>query len=231
MHQYQKRPTAVQAAVTIPPPHAGSNAILGSRRRTAELSSPPRGCYKFRMAYNPLDWFRPSVAGAPAEPRKQFVAGLVVWVLAWLVVWWIQDQRAEFSSTLTTGQASAQKVFTEHSSDPKQTPAKVREVLGTQSSRQSIVSWVGTFVALGLFWGGGLLVFRALIGWGFFLAWLRRCKTVERLALVSAATLTISAVALHWIWNLVEAWMLAALVAALVLASAFGWKLPGKKQL
>ena len=182
------------------------------------------------MAFNPLDWFRPSVAGAPAEPRKQFVAGLVVWVLAWLVVWWIQDQRVAFSSTLTARQASVQKVFTEQSSDPKQMPEKVKAVVGAESSRASTVSWLGTFVALGLFWGGGLLVFRPLTGWGFFLSWLRRCETVERLALVSAATLTFSAVVLHWIWNLVDAWMLAAVVAALVLASAFGWKLPGKKQ-
>ncbi len=183
------------------------------------------------MAFNPLDWFRPSVAGEPADPRKQAVAGLVVWVLAWLTVWWIQDQRAEFSSTLTARQASAQKIFTEHSSDPKQTSAKVSEVLGNQSSRQSLLSWAGTILTMGLFWGGGLLIFRSLTGWGFFMSWLRRCETVERLALVSAATLTLSAIVLHWIWNLVDAWMLAALVAALVLASAFGWKLPGKKPL
>lgn len=182
------------------------------------------------MAFNPLDWFRPSVAGAPAEPRKQFVAGLVVWVLAWLVVWWIQDQRAVFSSTLTARQASVQKVFTEKSSDPQQLPEKVKEVLGVEASRASPVSWIGTIVALGLFWGGGLLVFRPLTGWGFCLSWLRRWETVERLALISAAILTISAIVLHWIWNLVDAWMLAAVVAALVLASAFGWKLPGKKQ-
>lgn len=182
------------------------------------------------MAFNPLDWFRPSVAGEPAEPRKQFVAGLVVWVLAWLVVWWIQDKRAEFSSTLSARQASAQKVFTEHSSDPAQLPAKVGEVLGAESSKASTASWLGTIVALGLFWGGGLLVFRPLTGWGFFLPWLRRCETVERLALVSAAALTLSAIVLHWIWNLVDAWMLAALVAVLVLGSAFGWKLPGEKQ-
>lgn len=194
------------------------------------LSSESQGCYKIHMAFNPLDWFRPSVAGAPAEPRKQFVAGLVVWVLAWLTVWWIQDERAEMSSTLSARQASAQKVFTEHSSDPSQTPAKVREVLGIESSKASAVSWAGTFLAMGLFWGGGLLIFRPLTGWGFFLSWLRRCETVERLALVSAAALTLSAVVLHWIWNLVDAWMLAAVVAALVLASAFGWKLPGKKQ-
>lgn len=196
----------------------------------SSLSSESQGCYKIRMAFNPLDWFRPSVAGEPAEPRKQFVAGLVVWGLAWLVVWWIQDQRAAFSSTMTARQASVQKVFTEQSSDPKLMPEKVKEMLGAESSRASTVSWLGTFMAFGLFWGGGLLVFRPLTGWGFFLSWLRRCETVERLALVSAATLTISAVVLHWIWSLVDAWMLAAVVAALVLASAFGWKLPGKKQ-
>lgn len=183
------------------------------------------------MAFNPLDWFRPSVAGAPTEPRKQFVAGLVVWGLAWLVVWWIQDQRVAFASTLSARRASVQKNFTEHSTDPDQMPAKVRKALGAQSSTASNVRWSGTIVAIGLFWGGGLLVFRPLTGWGFFLSWLRRCETVERLALVSAATLTLSAVVLHWVWNLVDAWMLAAVLAALVLASAFGWKLPGKKQL
>lgn len=182
------------------------------------------------MAFNPLDWFRPSVAGEPAEPRKQFVAGLVVWVLAWLTIWWIQDKRAEMSSNLSARQKSVQKIFTEHSSDPAQTPAKVREVLGIEDSKGSVVSWIGTFVAMGLFWGGGLLVFRPLTGWGSFLPWLRRCETVERLALVSAAALTLSAIVLHWIWNLVDAWMLAAVIAALVLASAFGWKLPGKKE-
>ncbi len=179
------------------------------------------------MGFNPFDWFRPSAAAASAEPRKQFVAGLVVWVLAWLTVWWIQDKRAEMSSILSARQASAPKVFTEHSSDPRQTPAKVWEI---ESSKASLVSWAGTFLAMGLFWGGGLLIFRPLTGWGFFLSWLRRCKTVERLALVSAAALTLFAIVLHWIWNLVDAWMLAAVLAALVLASTFGWKLPGKKQ-
>lgn len=192
------------------------------------LSGESQGCYKVGMAFNPLDWFRPSVAGAPAESRKQLLAGLVVWVLAWLVVWWNLDQRAEFSARLTARQAAIQKSFTEHSADPNQMPAKLQEVLGVQSSRSSLVSWLGTIVALGLFWGGGVLVFRPLTGWGFFLPWLRKCETVERLALVSAAALTLSAVVTHWIWNLVDAWMLAALVAALVLASAFGWKLPGK---
>lgn len=182
------------------------------------------------MAYNPLDWFRPSVAGAPAEPRRQFAAGLVVWVLAWLVVWWNQDQRVALATKLTAVQTSVQKVFTEHSSDPNQMPVKVKEVIGIESSRATTVGWLGTFVALGLFWGGGVLVFRPLTGWGYFLSWLDRCVTVERLALVSAVVLTLSAIMLHWIWNLVDAWMLAALVAALVLAAAFGWKLPGKKE-
>lgn len=182
------------------------------------------------MAFNPLDWFRPSVAGAPAEPRKQFVAGLVVWVLAWLVVWWIQDQRSELNAILTARQASVQKVFTEQSSDPNQVPVKVREILGADSSRATLIGWFGTFLAMGLFWGGGLLVFRPLTNKGFFLSWLRRCETVERLALVSAAALTLSAIVLHWIWNLVDAWMLAAIAAALVMASAFGWKLPGKSK-
>lgn len=182
------------------------------------------------MAFNPLDWFRPAVAGEPAEPRKQFVAGLVVWVLAWLTVWWIQDKRAEMSSGLSARQESVRKVFTEHSSDPGQMPAKVREVLGSEPATSSALSWAGTIIALGLFWGGGLLIFRPLTGWGFCLPWLRRCETVERLALVAAAALTLSAIVLHWIWNLVDAWMLAAVIAALVLASAFGWRLPGKKQ-
>lgn len=182
------------------------------------------------MAFNPLDWFRPSVAGEPAEPRKQFVAGLVVWVLAWLVVWWIQDKRTEMSAAFSEQQAAAQKRIAEQPSNPNQTTAKVKEVSGVKSSTASTVSWLGTFLAMGLFWGGGLLIFRPLTGWGFFLSWLRRCQTVERLALVSAAALTLSAIVLHWIWNLVEAWMLAAVVAALILGSAFGWKLPRRKQ-
>ncbi len=197
---------------------------------TGELSPFLRGRYKFRMAFNPLDWFRPSVAGEPAEPRKQFVAGLVVWVLAWLVVWWIQDKRAEMSASFSAQQAAAPKVVADQSSNANQTTGKVKEVSGAKSSTASTVSWLGTFLAMGLFWGGGLLIFRPLTGWGFFLSWLRRCQTVERLALVSAAALTLSAIVLHWIWNLVEAWMLAAVVAALILGSAFGWKLPGRKQ-
>ena len=196
-----------------------------------ELSSLPWGCYKFGMAFNPLDWFRPSVAGETAEPRKQFVAGLVVWVLAWLVVWWVQDKRVAMSAAHSARQAAVQKMIVEQPGVANQTPAKVDVVWKAQSSNASIVGWVGTFMAMGLFWGGGFLIYRPLTGWGFVLSWLRRCESVERLALVSAAVLTLSAIMLHWIWNLFEAWMLAALVAALILASAFGWKLPGKKQL
>jgi hypothetical protein len=183
------------------------------------------------MAFNPLDWFRPSVAGAPAEPRKQFLAGLVVWVLAWLVVWWNQDVRAASSERLSPSQSAAQRVFTEHSSDPQHTPTKVKEVLGIEgSSSGTLASWLGTCIGLGLFWGGGILIFRPLTTWGFCLPWLHRCETVERLALVSAAALTLAAVVLHWFWWHIHAWMLAAVVALVVLAVAFGWKLPGKKQ-
>ena len=196
-----------------------------------ELSSLPWGCYKFGMAFNPLDWFRSSAAGETAEPRKQFVAGLVVWVLAWLVVWWIQDKRVAMSAALSARQAAGQKVIAEQPSVLNQTAAKVNDVLGADSSKASTISWLGTFLAMGLFWGGGLLIYRPLTGWGFFLSWLRRCQTVERLALISAASLTLSAIVLHWMWSIIDAWMLAAVVAALILASAFGWKLPGKKQL
>lgn len=200
------------------------------QRTAVELSSLPKGCYKLRMAFNPLDWFRPSVAGEPAEPRKQLLAGLVVWLLAWWAVWEILDKRTELAATLSARQASVQKVFTEHSADPKQMPAKVSQVLGATSTTSNDVSWLGMILVLGLFWGGGLLVFRPLTGWGFFLSWLRRCETVERLSLVSAIMLTLSAVVLHWVWNIFDLWMLLAVMAALVLASAFGWKLPGKKQ-
>lgn len=183
------------------------------------------------MAFNPLDWFRPSVAGAPAEPRKQFLAGLVVWVLAWLVVWWNQDVRAASAVRLTSAQASAQKVFTEQSADPKDTPAKVKEALGIETGRTgTLISWLGTLIGLGLFWGGGLLIFRPLTGWGLCLPWLRRFETVERLSLISAAALTLAAIVLHWFWSHIHAWMLAAAVALVVLALGFGWKLPGKKQ-
>ena len=201
------------------------------QRATGELSSLPWGCYKFGMAFNPLDWFRSSAAGAPAEPRKQFVAGLVVWVLAWLVVWWIQDKRVAMSVALSSRQAETQKAIVLQPLTSSQTAKKVDDVAEEDSSKASTVSWLGTFLAMGLFWGGGLLIYRPLTGWGFFLSWLRRCQTVERLALISAAALTLSAIVLHWMWSIIDAWMLAAVVAALILASAFGWKLPGKKQL
>ena len=185
------------------------------------------------MALNPLDWFRTHADGAPSEPRRQFMAGLIVWVLAWLVVWWNQDARATVSAPLKSSQSSAQKVFTEQSSDPQQMPVKVQQVLGIENSASasaSFVNWLGTFIGLGLFWAGGLLIFRPLTGWGVCLTWLRRCATVERLALVSAVTLTLSAIVLHWFWSHIHAWMVAAAVAGVVLALAFGWKLPGKKQ-
>ena len=161
------------------------------------------------------------------------MAGLIVWVLAWLVVWWNQDARATVSAPLKSSQSSAQKVFTEQSSDPQQMPEKVQQVLGIENSASasaSFVNWLGTFIGLGLFWAGGLLIFRPLTGWGVCLTWLRRCATVERLALVSAVTLTLSAIVLHWFWSHIHAWMVAAAVAGVVLALAFGWKLPGKKQ-
>jgi hypothetical protein len=197
----------------------------------AELSSFPWGCYKFRMAFNPLDWFRTPAGGAPLEPRRQFIAGLIVWVLAWLVVWWNQDARATVAARLTPSQSSAQKDFIEHFAAPKQTLEKGPQVLGIENSATaSIVNWLGTFIGVGLFWGGGLLIFRPLTGWGVCLTWLRRCATVERLALVSAVVLTLTAIVLHWFWSHIHAWMLAAAAAAVVLALAFGWKLPGKKQ-
>ena len=188
------------------------------------------------MAFNPLDWFRSSAAGAPAEPRKQFVAGLVVWVLAWLIVWWIQDQRAKLSVEYAARRAAQKDINAKTIErntpiiDVDKLPDAAREVVGGDTTSTSLGLW-GLLIAVGLFWGGGLLIFRALTGWGFFLSWLRRCETVEQLAFVSAVVLTVSAIVLHWIWNLVEAWMLAAVVAMLILGSAFGWKLPGKKQL
>ena len=154
-----------------------------------------------------------------------------MWVLAWLVVWWIQDKRVAMSVALSSRQAETQKAIVLQPLTSSQTAKKVDDVAEEDSSKASTVSWLGTFLAMGLFWGGGLLIYRPLTGWGFFLSWLRRCQTVERLALISAAALTLSAIVLHWMWSIIDAWMLAAVVAALILASAFGWKLPGKKQL
>ena len=149
------------------------------------------------MAFNPLDWFRAPPDGAPPEPRKQFAAGVVVWVLAWFVVWWSRDLDA--SATGAKGLSPG-------------------------------VSWLGVLIGMGLFWGGSLLVFRSVTVWGYFLSLVRRCGTVERLAFVVAAALTLSAMLLHWVQSRNLHWLLAAVAALLVLASAFGWKLPGKKQ-
>jgi len=168
-------------------------AIL--QRQAAELSSLERDCYKFVMAYNFLDWFRAPPNGAPAEPRKQFAAGAVVWVLAWFVVWWSQD--ANSSSIISLG-------------------------------LNSIVSVMGILIGLGLFWGGGLLIFRSVTTWGYFLSWLRRWETVERLAMVAAGALTLSAILLHWIQSRNLHWLVAAVAALFVLHLAFGWKLPRK---
>jgi len=181
------------------------------------------------MAFHPRDWFRNNDSGTPIEPRRQFIAGLIVWVLAWMVVWWNEDARAALSLRATTGQSGSQI-----SADPETSqsgpPANVKQDSGSEfRSSERIISWLGTVIGFGLFWGGGLLIFRPLTGWGICLPWLRRFSTVERLALVSAASLTISAIVLHWFWSHIHAWMLAAAVAVVVLALAFGWKLPGKK--
>jgi hypothetical protein len=90
----------------------------------------------------------------------------------------------------------------------------------------SVLNWLGTLVGLGLFWGGSLLVIRPLTARGFFQSWLTRCGSVERLALVCAAALTLLTLVAHWMSSLLEAWMVAALIGLFVLASAFGWKLP-----
>lgn len=182
------------------------------------------------MAFQPLDWFRNNANGTPLEPRRQFLAGLIVWVLAWLVVWWNQDVRAGINVRTTSSQSVPQS-----SNEPTPTlteeAAKTQQVSGLKTGSQGVaISWLGTAIGLGLFWGGGLLIYRPLTGWGFCLPWLRRFNTIERLSLVSAAVLTLSAIVLHWFWSHIHAWMVAAAVAIVVLALAFGWKLPGKKQ-
>ena len=42
--------------------------------------------------------------------------------------------------------------------------------------------------------------------------------------------MTLLVIVSHWLYSFIEAWMLAALIGLLVLASAFGWKLPGVKR-
>ncbi len=182
------------------------------------------------MALNPLDWFRTHVDGAPSEPRRQFIAGLIVWVLAWLVVWWNQDARATLSMAAISSQTVPQNSTKPTSTQPDVT-VKPQQDLGIKTGSSGVITnWLGTFIGLGLFWGGGLLIFRRLTGWGFCLPWLRRFDTIERLSLVSATSLTLFAIVLHWFWSHIDRWMVAAAVAIVVLALAFGWKLPGKKK-
>ncbi len=158
------------------------------------------------------------------------MAGLIVWVLAWLVVWWNQDARATQSAQANSSQSVSQN-STESTATLPDATAKTQQDLGIKTgSSGTIISWLGTFIGLGLFWGGGLLIFRPLTGWGLCLPWLRRFYTIERLALVSATVLTLMAIVLHWFWSHIDRWMVAAAVAIVVLALAFGWKLPGKKQ-
>jgi hypothetical protein len=81
-------------------------------------------------------------------------------------------------------------------------------------------------IGLGLFCGGGILVLRPLCDRGYFQRWLASCVTVERLALAVAVGQTALVLLTHWCYSFIELWMLAALFGALVLGSAFGWKLP-----
>ncbi|MFM9964668.1 MAG: hypothetical protein ACKV2Q_25975 [Planctomycetaceae bacterium] len=186
------------------------------------------------MTFHLWDWIRNNANGAPIEPRRQFLSGLIVWVLAWLVVWWSQDAVA-VATAKATSTATSSRTAPQISATPAVTPTdsaeKAKQVAPvTSGSSEAVLSWTGTFIGLGLFWGGGLLIYRPLTGWGLFLSWLRRFETIERLALVSALSLTSSAVVLHWFWSHIHAWMVAAVAAFLVLSAAFGWKLPGKKE-
>jgi hypothetical protein len=147
---------------------------------------------------NPWEWFRAEAANSQREPFKKLVAGLVACLLAGLVVWWAQDARASNAKILPDRSAMA------------------------------LMNWLGTLVGLGLFWGGGVLVIRPLTARGFFQPWLTRCGSVERLALACATALTLLTLVARWMSSLVQAWMVAALIGFVVLASAFGWKLPRK---
>ncbi len=148
------------------------------------------------MKFNPLEWLRVEAASPNREPLKKIAAGFVVWLLAGFVVWWNQDARATLIEKL----------------------GKV--------SPLSLISWIGTLVGMGLFWGGSILVLRPLTSRGFLQSALVRCQTVERLALVFAAGLTLFLIVLHWFFSVIDPWMLAAVAGLWVLASAFGWKLP-----
>ena len=102
--------------------------------------------------------------------------------------------------------------------------AALTEKLGSTSL--TVISWIGTLVGLGLFWGGGVLVFRTLTSRGLCQALLARCGSVNGLALAYAAALTLLTIVIHWLWSFVYAWMIAALVGLFLLSSAFGWKFP-----
>ncbi len=149
------------------------------------------------MMFNPLEWFRVNVTDANREPMKKFASGLVVWMLAWVVVWSTQTTRVSLEKHL---------------------------------SSLAMLSWFGTLIGWGLFWGGGILVLRPLCERGYFPLWLARCVTVERLSLAVAAGQTVLVILTHWFYSIIEIWMLAALVGVFVLGSAFGWKLPNSKR-
>ena len=183
------------------------------------------------MKFHPLDWFSTEIPASRREALKMLAAGITVWVLAWLVVWWNQEVRRT-APALTDQQKSALTVFSEGSSGSQLAPKKAVEAVtgrsnGIETPARSLRNWVGTMIGFGLFWAGGILVFRPLTGWGLLGPWLIRCGTVERMSLVAAAALTLAAIIGNWMYSLFEAWMLAALLAVIVLASAFRWRLPG----
>lgn len=144
------------------------------------------------MSFNPWTWLPSAFPNGSREPRRQFAAGLVVAVLAWLIVWWNHDP----DNPLSTDGAGW-------------------------------LHWLATVIGLALFWGSGLLIFRSLTTWGMCRSWVRRCGTIEGLALVSAASLTLLAILLRWFWAYL--WMVAALVAAWILLTALGWNFPKGK--
>ncbi len=112
-------------------------------------------------------------------------------------------------------------------------------VWSTQTTRASLekslsslamLSWFGTLIGLGLFWGGGILVLRPLCERGYFQRWLARCVSVERLSLAVAGGQTVLLIVSHRLYSLIDFWMVAAFAGLLVLGSAFGWKLPSSKR-
>lgn len=181
------------------------------------------------MAFNPLEWFRAQPNGTRRESLKRISAGLFVWLMAWLVVWWNQDARDSFKSSLSDRQRSAISVFSEQSKNPADAPEKVKQLFRGDETSGALLSGVGTLVGMGLFWGGGLLLFRPLAGWGLCQTWVVRCGSVERLALAIAAGMTLLAILTHWLYSHIYAWMLAAVVGLIVLVSAMKWSSPGTK--